>query len=69
MYLKEIGISRTNLVESAQYRELLESACKCGIEPLDSISHEVNVFLIEKELKVNIWAQEECKCGAKKAPQ
>ena len=42
MDLKEIDISTSNWVNSAQDRGLLESRSDCGIEPPGSISHEVS---------------------------
>ena len=41
MDLEGIGINVGNWFDSAQDRNLLESPCECGIEPLGSISHGV----------------------------
>jgi hypothetical protein len=42
MDLKEIGINTINWVDLAQDRDILESPCKCGSEPTDSINHGVS---------------------------
>ena len=42
MDLKELGINTRNWVDSAQDRDLLESPCERGIEPLGFISHGVS---------------------------
>ena len=39
MDVEEIGINTRNSVDSTQDRDLLESPCECGIEPLCFISN------------------------------
>ena len=39
MDFEEISINAGNWVDSAQYRDILESPCECGIESPGSIGH------------------------------
>ena len=47
MDLQEICINAGNSVDSAQDRDLLESPCEYGIEPLDSISHGISYLIAD----------------------